>query len=336
MFTSGSNREQIVIICILLQLCTSNCFGQRTDHKSIFQQDTSFNIRSEFQKQVRQFPQITIAMPDTTQLVIRKDLVYKRYGKRSLHLDLFISKDTKHRQPAVIFIHGGGWRSGNRTMDWPMAAALAKRGYATLCVEYRLSTEALYPAAVMDIQSAVLWVSRHASDYGIDADKITLAGTSSGGQLAALAGTLNGAVSFPGTLMKKRLQKEIRAVVDIDGVLAFIHPESGEGVDKPGKPSAATLWLGASKEQRPDIWYQASPLTHVNDHSAPILFINSSIPRFHAGRSDFIQKLDSLRIYSEIHTIDDTPHTFWLFHPWFNQSIEIMDCFLRKIFFQKM
>ncbi|NJO88768.1 MAG: hypothetical protein HC831_07260 [Chloroflexia bacterium] len=119
-------------------------------------------------------------------------------------------------------------------------------------------------------------------------------------------------------------------MVNIDGVLAFIHPESGEGNDKPGKPSAATLWFGSTVEQDSLVRHEASALTHVNKNSAKFLFINSSLPRFHTGRDDMIKKLNKYLIYNEVMTIEDTPHTIWLFHPWFDKIFKRVVKFFEK------
>lgn len=293
--------------------------------------DTSFNITAEFRKQGKQYPRISIAEADTTGLTVHHDLVYGRIKNRKLHLDLFSpGSDSKKPLPVVILIHGGGWRSGDKSMEWPLATALAQKGFVTICPEYRLSPEALYPAAVVDIIAVIRWIRHNAPKYGADGSRIALSGTSAGGQLAALIGAVNNPKKpFPSG-KHKRVKGRIQAVVDIDGILAFIHPESGEGADRPGKPSAATLWFGGNATEKKELWIQASPLSHVHAGTAPFLFLNSAQPRFHAGRSDFIHKLDSLGISSQVHTIPDTPHTFWLFHPWFEEVVTAMTNFLNN------
>lgn len=294
--------------------------------------DTSFNITAEFRKQVKQYPHISVAESDTSGLTVYHDLVYGRIKNRKLHLDLFTpGSDRKEPLPMVILIHGGGWRSGDKSMEWPLATALARKGYLTICPEYRLSPEALYTAAVTDLKTVIRWARRHAPGYGADGSRIALMGTSAGGQLAALIGTLNDEGDLFPVKRMKRISGKVQAVVDIDGILAFIHPESGEGADRPGKPSAATYWFGGNAAKKRNLWIQASPLSHIHAGTAPILFVNSAQPRFHAGREDFISKLDSLGITSQVHTIPDTPHPFWLFHPWFPEVVDVVSEFLDKV-----
>lgn len=293
--------------------------------------DTSYNVTSEYKKHLKKFPQITLAETgDTSDLIIHKNLVYATIGDRALHLDVFMPSfaNLKKRLPVVVMVHGGGWRSGNKQMEWPMACALARRGYATVCVEYRLSAEALYPAAIVDVQTAIRWVKAHARKYGFNKKRVALMGNSAGGQIAALLGTINGyRPKFTGPLYRKYSSK-VKAVVNMDGVLAFIHPESGEGVDRPGKPSAATLWFGQPADTDPESRLEASALSHVHKKSAPMFFVNSSLPRFHAGRDDMIKKMQQLGIATRVYEHENTMHTFWLFHPWFEPAMEKVDQFL--------
>lgn len=296
--------------------------------------DTSFTFNSAFistkaAKPNATIPQITTG--DTVQSV--HDLVYCKVGNRPLSLDVFYPKQIyfKRKLPAVLMIHGGGWHSGNRTMHWSMAQKMAARGYVVFTVEYRLSTAATYPAAVNDLKSAIKYIRANAGTYRVDANKIAAWGYSAGGQLAALMGSTNNNPLYKGDGCNGNYSDAVQAVIDVDGILAFIHPESVEGDDSK-KLSSATKWFGASKAARPDLWQQASALNHVNKQTAPILFINSSLVKEHAGRDDMIKKLDSLHIYHEIHAFPDTPHTFIMFEPWFTPALNYAVNFLDKIF----
>jgi len=306
------------------------CFSQT---ENSFPTDTSFATYSTYQKEVKNYPFITIAQSITDETVIRyKDVEYARYGDRIMHIDLYLpSPAPEEKRPAVLLIHGGGWRSGNKSMEAPMASFLASKGFICAAVEYRLSTEALYPAAVIDLKTAIRWLRRNTERYYIDTTRIAALGCSSGGQLAALLGATNGTTLFSNELYPG-YSSNLQAVIDIDGILAFIHSESGEGIDKPGKPSSATLWIGATKEEDPNLWRESSPLTHAGKTFPPVLFLNSQYPRFHAGRDDLIARLDSLNRYSEVHEIKNTPHPFWLFNPWFDSTANWCLQFLNKQF----
>ena len=121
----------------------------------------------------------------------------------------------------------------------------------------------------------------------------------------------------------------VESVVDIDGPVTFIDPGNIEK-EKKGPYDTNTRLIGGTFEEKPDVWREASPITHVNSKSAPVLFINSSSYRPFQQREEMRDKLNALGIVSEIVVIPDTPHPFWLFHPWFDSTVEYVDEFLQR------
>jgi len=298
-----------------------NNFGQR---------DTSFTLYSAFNKESKKYPFIKIVKPELPENIIAEEnIVYKSIKGRKLHLDIFRPKDM-NKYPAVLLIHGGGWSSGDKSLLVPMAEKLSSNGYVTASVEYRLSPEAKYPAAVYDIKSAIRWLRASAEVYNIDTNKIAVLGCSAGGQIAALVGTTNGLAKFEDKVGNADHSSYVQAIVDIDGVLDFTDPNESGKDSNPLTPSAGKKWLGYSYEENPGIWVEASPLTYVDKNTPPIAFINSSLERFHAGRDKVIEILNKYEIYYDLQTIPGTPHTFWLFHPWFEQAFEYVLSFLDK------
>lgn len=260
-----------------------------------------------------------------------RNITYARVGNRALKLDAFFPKQKSIKsRPAIMIIHGGGWRTGNRTQHIPLAQHLANLGYVCFTPEYRLSTEALYPAGVHDLKAALRWMRANAKKYHLDSNKIATLGFSAGGQLSALLGCTGDNPQLEGKIGTLGHSSKVNAIVDIDGILAFIHPESGEGDDSK-RTSAASYWFGYSKTENPAIWKEASALTYANAQSPPTLFINSREDRMHAGRTDYIKILDNYKIYSEVHTFPDSPHSFCLFQPWFEPTVKYIDDFLGKV-----
>lgn len=298
--------------------------------------DTSFTLHSAYISTLKTFPDIRLVTEiHPSSILEKRNIVYCTVGDRQLKLDAFYPKTrTVSKQKAILIIHGGGWRSGNRSIHYPLAERLAALGYVCFSPEYRLSTEALYPAAVNDIKSSLKWVRAHATEYNIDTSAIVAMGHSAGGELAAFLGATNGMPVFETKDCNPSHSSSVNAVVDIDGILAFIHPESGEGDDSK-RVSAATNWFGYSKTDGPQLWKQASALTHVGPQSPPILFLNSSVDRMHAGREDYIKILDHYNIYSEVKTFEGAPHSFCLFEPWFDPMVKDIDNFLKKVFDKK-
>jgi pectinesterase len=293
--------------------------------------DTSYSVRSAYEGIKKSYPESRpVLLKNLPGVKVQKDLAYLDRSGRRLLLDVFYP-DKKQIEPriGILIIHGGGWRSGNKSMHHPMAERLAAMGYVCFTPEYRLSTEALFPAAVHDIKAAISWVRKNAVTYGIDPEKIVAAGHSAGGQLAAFMGATNHIAVFEEKKILDSLTAEVNAVINMDGIVAFIHPESGEGDDSK-KISAATNWLGQSKEQNPGLWKEASPLTYAG-YSVPTLFINSSVARMHAGRDDYIKMLRSQGVYSAVRTFDSAPHAFPLFDTWFEPTIQVIDSFLKEV-----
>ena len=216
-------------------------------------------------------------------------------------------------------------------MEHQMAQQVASHGYVAATVEYRLSEEAIYPAAVYDIKAAVRFLRSQAKKFSLDPNRIAISGTSAGGQLAALVGMTGEVNKFDCEEANLKVSAKIQAIIDIDGVLDFRDPNESAKDDDPLKPSAGAYWFGATLKQAPEKWTEASPIVYAGKNSPPILFINSALPRFHAGRDSVITILNRHGIYNEVHTIENTPHPFWLFHPWFEPTVGYMVAFLDKI-----
>ncbi len=295
--------------------------------------DTSYSTFSAYTNTRQTHPDIKI-VPEfkSASVAEKRNITYCKSGKRALKLDAFYPKN-KSTVPAtaIVIIHGGGWRSGNRTQHYPLAQKLAELGYVCFTPEYRLSTEALFPAGVYDLKAAIRWVKKHAANYNIDTTHIVAMGFSAGGELAAFMGTTGNMPLFEGAGCFPEMTSHVNAVVDIDGTLSFVHPDGREGDDSK-RTSAATYWFGYPKKDNPKLWEAASPLSYVSKQTPPTLFLNSSVPWMHAGREDYRKVLTEHGIYSEVHTFEEAPHSFCLFDPWFQPTVKYIDDFLKKVF----
>lgn len=327
----GNYRTSILIAGLFI--CTTTIAQSKTGLTGKL--DTSFNTNAEYLKQLRYYPSIKIVPEFHSKLIKEKhQLEYCKTGDRKLYLDAFYPKIKSHRNGAsVMIIFGGGWRSGNRSQHYPLAERLAQLGYVCFTPDYRLSTEALYPAAVYDLKAAIRWIHKHGKKYGIDDNKLAVMGFSAGGELAAFLGTTIGNKQFEGDNCNASYSGNIGAVIDLDGTLSFVHPESGEG-DDTKRTSSATYWFGYSKKENSSLWAAASPLTYAGPNTPPTLFINSSVERMHAGREDYIKILKSNNIETEVKSFPNSPHSFPLFYPWFDPMVEYTNEFLKQVFFK--
>lgn len=313
------------------------CIGLQTNAQSMEGvtgiRDTSYTTEKAFYNDVKTYPDIKVVEAFNFKSVLEvHDITYCTLGERKLQLDVFANRTrSKVRQTAILIVHGGGWRTGNRAQHYPMAQKLADLGYVCFTPEYRLSTEALFPAAVYDLKAAIRWVKANADKYNIAPDRIAVLGFSAGGALVAFLGTTGNMPLFEGYECNTEQSSEVKAVVDIDGILSFVHPESGEGDDS-RNTSAATYWFGYPKLAKPLLWEAASALGYADQNTPPTLFINSSVQRMHAGREDYIAILQGHGIYSQTQQFDNAPHSFCLYHPWFDPTIATIDGFLKKVF----
>lgn len=313
--------KNIFLVILLMPLIS---FAQE---QATYPRDTTYSAYSVYQKLYKNHPYIEIVKPSFPKgIVEEKGIIYRNIGDRKLHVDAFYAKEkSKTAKPAILLIHGGGWRTGDRALMYPLAEQLATKGYVVVVPEYRRSIEAMYPAAIHDLKTAIRWMRAKSKDYHIDTDRIAVMGCSAGGQMSALLGTTGDLEKLEGDGPYQQYSSAVQAIVDVDGVLAFIHPESEEGL-------MASQWLGGSYDDPTPNWAEASALTHVDKNTPPIMFIGSANPRFLSGRADMIEILDKYGIYSETRIVEGAPHSFWLLHPWFETTLEIAEGFLDKVF----
>ncbi|SOC79313.1 Pectin methylesterase [Salinimicrobium sediminis] len=284
-----------------------------------------YTISTTYEKLKKEYPFISpVESQMSDRIEARENLVYKETAEKNLTADVYLPKAEKGEKfPAVLLVHGGGWLTGTKENLRPFAQKLAAEGYVAVTTSYRLGTEAVYPAGVIDLKDALKWMKANADQFQINTDEIAVLGASAGAQLATLVGVTPNSEKYNSG--KSSFSDEVQAIVNIDGIVSFIHPDAEEGW-------MAATWLDGSKADKFETWKEASPLEYVNGETPPTLVINSSYPRFHAGRDDMLQILDENMIYNEVLTIDKTPHAFWLVHPWFDETVKLTTNFLDRIF----
>jgi acetyl esterase/lipase len=195
-------------------------------------------------------------------------------------LTLYVPEDGDGPFPLVIFIHGGGFMMGDNTMYGaeeidPVVAA----GYAVASLNYRLSGEAIFPAAVEDVKAAVRWLRANAETYNLDPDRFAAWGGSAGGNLAAMLGTSGDVAEFDNPdLGNEDVSSRVQAVVDQFGPLDFLQmdaqfaeddvcPASAENHDAANSPES--MYLGAPIQTVPELAAAANPITYVSDDDPP-------------------------------------------------------------------
>ena len=311
-------HNSIFLILILFCFCKNTQAQEKHEVKP-------YTISTTYEKLKKDYPFIKPIEPLVSDKIRSlEDEVYKTVDGRELKADVYIPNIDAEKYPAVLLIHGGGWLTGSKENERIMAQQLAKNGYVAVTASYRLGTEAVYPAGVLDLKDAVKWMRKNAEEYKIDPEKIAVLGASAGAQLATLLGVTPDSDIYKNENTEQ--SDKVQAIVNIDGIVSFIHPEASK------EGWMAATWLGGSKSENFKTWKEASPLEYAGENTPPTLFINSSQVRFHAGRDDMIQILDDNYIYNEKHTIEGSPHSFWLMQPWFEETLEYTLNFLDKVF----
>lgn len=203
-----------------------------------------------------------------------RDLEFARVGEKKLLLDLFVPAREAGAPPAplIVWVHGGAWRSGSKSEN-PLLP-LRSRGFAVSSIEYRLSGEAPFPAAMHDIKAAIRFLRAKAETYGLDVNRVAIGGSSAGGHLAALAGVSAGVAALEGEVGDHRDQSTaIQAIIDWYGptnFMSILDQSTPHGLSV--RVPAFDQFLGGQPKDKPDLARMASPVVHV-DAQDPPLFI---------------------------------------------------------------
>ncbi len=218
----------------------------------------------------RQLPLVNLSptVPDTIE--VKRGLEYGRAGHVSLKLDLYSPKKLNGPAPGLVFIHGGGWKSGKREDYHLYGVKFAQKGYVVATISYRLRDVAPYPAAVEDAKCAVRWVRANAKKLNIDPDRIAAVGGSAGGYLAMMIGYASDVKSFEGKGGNEDVSSRVQAVVNFYGPVDLT-------TEYARNHSLITGFLKKSYDEDQEIYKQASPLTHVSKDDPPTLILHGTI-----------------------------------------------------------
>lgn len=215
-------------------------------------------------------------LPEGTK--IERDIVYAQVGDTKLLLDLYVPPKSSGPLPVILWIHGGGWRSGSKGSGGP-ALPMVARGFALVDVGYRLSGEAIFPAQVQDCKAAVRWVRANAVTYGLDPTRIGAWGSSAGGHLVAFLGTTGDTKEFD-TETNGNRSSRVQAVCDWFGPTDFLqmdkHSLEGARLVHDAANSPESLLVGGPIQQEPyrTLVIKANPITYVTKDDPPFLIMH--------------------------------------------------------------
>jgi acetyl esterase/lipase len=201
---------------------------------------------------------------------ILKDIAYKTVDGKKLKLDLYFPAHPTYPLPLILAVHGGGWTADSKADSAGHATMFAGHGYAVAAIDYRLKQDAVFPAQIQDVTSAVRWLRAHAAEYHLDPDRFGAAGHSAGGHLVSLLGTSPDEPKF-NEGDNAKYSARVSVVVDLagpDDLPAYFHSKKGLTDDTP------IGLLGGSLNQKRDLALLGSPIDHVTSHTPPFIIIS--------------------------------------------------------------
>jgi acetyl esterase/lipase len=209
---------------------------------------------------------MTVRGADEPKATTERDIVYTKVGSTELKLDLARPALGEGPFPAILVIHGGAWRGGNKADVGPILPEFVQRGYVAISPQYRLCPQEKFPAQVHDVKAAVRWIKANAKKYRIDPGRIGAIGFSAGGHLALMLGVTGPDDGLEGDVSAGAPDSKVQAVVNYFGPTDLGAPDIPD-VSKP----LVKDFLGAAPPEKPELAAKASPRTYVSRGDAPTL-----------------------------------------------------------------
>ena len=240
-------------------------------------------------------------------IVVENDVEYSNPDNQHLLLDLARPK-ADGPFPAVLCIHGGGFRAGDRHGYDGLIKQLAERGYVAATVEYRLAPKYQFPAAVYDVKAAVRWMRANAAKYHVDPNRIGVTGGSAGGHLVHFLGVTGDVKMFEGDGGNPDQSSRVACVVSYFGPSDFTK-SYGKSVDA---AEVLPLFLGGNLDQQRQRHIQSSPLYWVTPNAAPTLAIHGTKDNYVAYEQAvwIVDRLLAAGVEAELLTLDGAGHGF--------------------------
>ena len=214
-------------------------------------------------------------LPENVRVIA--DLPYAGTDDPRQQLDVYLPEraSVDGPLPVIAYIHGGAWSLGSRGMARPQVSPHVASGrYAAVAIGYRLSWQDAWPAQIHDVKAGIRWIRAHAEDYGFDASRICVMGSSAGGHLAAEVGTTNGVRAVEGTLGSHVDESsDVQCAIDFFGptnLTSFEHRQTAV------TSQALVALLGGKPEEHPARAREASPLYNVDPDDPPFLIVHGS------------------------------------------------------------
>jgi acetyl esterase/lipase len=254
-----------------------------------------------------------------------RDVVYAvERGFRPLMLDVTVP-DGKGPWPMVVFIHGGAWFVGHPTISNPkyqklnFINKLVDAGFAVARISYRFSAEARFPVQLHDCKSAIRFLRKNATHFGVDPHRFAAMGDSAGGHLASMVGVTNNNYEMEGVVGQLKGSSAVQAVVNWFGPVNFLTMEAdarAANINWPSHDAAdapEALLIGGSVQENIAAALAASPLTYITAHAPPFLIQHGTKDRMvpFAQSQTLANALQKAGCNVTLKPIEGADHCFW-------------------------
>ena len=232
-------------------------------------------------------------------ITAHRDLLYATADGQQLKLDLYLPAKTNTPPPLMVWIHGGGWKNGDKANVNPAILRLSTEGYAVASINYRLKDLSIHPKNIHDCKGAVRWLRAHAEQYGYDPQRVAVGGGSAGGHLALLLGLSAGFQELEGTVGGNTNQSSsVSAIVDFYGPSDFM-------VFSKTDPRFKN-----AHEFLPNQLKHVSPLTYLTKDDPPVIIFqgdqDKTVP---TEQSKLVHKhYQKMGLESHLHILEGTGH----------------------------
>lgn len=235
-----------------------------------------------------------------------KDITYCTMDNVALKMDVYYPPVFAPEWPVAMYVHGGGWRSGDKTQGIGMrdVEELTKNGFLVFSVNYRLAPEFKFPAMIEDVKCAVRYLRAHADEYNLDPGRFGVWGSSAGGHLVSLMGTSDTSAGWDiGEYLDQSSQ--VQAVVDMFGPTDFTQKFEG------GNAEIQNSVFGM-QEYIQSLAKAASPVNYVSSDDPPFLIIHGAedalVPLSQSQL--FFDQLQASGVSSELVVVQNAGHGF--------------------------
>jgi len=248
---------------------------------------------------------------------IERDVAFLAPG-RAEKLDIYFPAPPAEGKlsPAVVWIHGGGWKSGDKgeARGTEICTTLASAGYVAISLNYKLGPGS-WPTNLLDCKNGVRFLRAHATGYHVDPARIAVAGGSAGGHLSLMVGFTTGKKEFEPDAPYSGVSSAVRCVIDMYGIANL----STHGqVDGQGEPTATRKLMNASLEDfdaandEAEVFRVASPVTQATKSAPPVLILHGTAdPTVDYAQSlELALVLKRIGVEHELITLPGIGHTF--------------------------